>query len=170
MSTLYELTGEMLELYNMADDPEADEEVLRCIADTMEGVGYEFDLKLEGYAAVIRNLEADVKAIKEEEQRLAGRRRTIERNIDRLKASIMEAMKAVGKTKAGGSIFTVSIAKNGGKAPLIVKEGFSAEDIPDKYRKVTVDFDKDAIRSALEGGEALYFAEIGERGESVRIK
>lgn len=170
MSTLYELTGEMLELYLMADDSEAEEDMMQCIADSLEGVEYEFDLKVEKYAAVIRNLESDVKAIKEEEQRLAARRRTIERNIDRLKSALMESMKAVGKVKAGGSIFTVAITKNGGKAPLVLKEGFTAEDIPDKFRKVTIDFDKDAIRTAIESGEDLYFANIGERGESIRIK
>lgn len=43
--TLYELTGEFLELFQLMEDPEMDEEALR---DTLEGMEGEFDAKIDG--------------------------------------------------------------------------------------------------------------------------
>ena len=169
MSTLYELTGEMLELFNMAEE-ESDEEIQRVISDTLEGVEGELDIKMESYAKVIKNLEVQAVAIKEEEKRLAGRRKTLEKNMDRMKAAMMSCMKTLGKTRAGGELFTVSIAKNGGKAPLIFQEGLTAYDIPEEYRDWTPEFNKESIRAAIEAGEDLGFARLGDRGESLRIK
>ena len=66
MAKLYELTGEFLELMDMIDDPEVDQEMLQ---DTLEGIDYEIELKADGYAKIIRNLESDVEGIKNEVKR-----------------------------------------------------------------------------------------------------
>ena len=169
MSSLYEITGEMLTLQQMAEEESA-EDILQVIHDTLWAVDGEHDVKMEGYAKVIRNLEAQTKAIKDEEQRLASRRKTIESNIDRLKAAMLDSMRALGKTKAGGDIFTISVQKNGGKAPLLLKPGVLPLDVPEEFQDIRIDFDKESIREALVAGRELDFAAFGERGESIRIR
>ena len=55
MSTLYELTGQYMDLMEMAE--EADPDVLR---DTLEGIEGEIEDKADNYAKVIRTLEGQV--------------------------------------------------------------------------------------------------------------
>jgi len=42
--------------------------------------------------------------------------------------------------------------------------------LPERFQKITVEANSPAIREALESGEKLEFAELGERGTSLRIK
>lgn len=161
---IYELTGELLELLEMAESGEIDE----ALTDTLEAVGDEFDDKIEAYCKVIQTLNADAEMLKAEEKRLAEKRGTIEGNVKRMKNAVENAMRAVGKTKAGGKFFSATIRKNGGKAPLIVEA--DASDMPDEFRSVYYKADNEAIRTALECGRVLGWAKIGERGESLVIK
>ena len=46
MSTLYELTGELLELMDMMEDPDCDPQMIQ---DTMEGSELEFEEKVERF-------------------------------------------------------------------------------------------------------------------------
>ena len=160
---LYELTEELIELQDMMSE-ECDEQVL---LDTIEAVEGEFDAKIEGYCKVIKNLEADAKALKEEAKRLSARQKSIENNISRMKNAMTEALRQTGRTEAGG-LLKAKIQKNGGMLPLIVTE--PSERLPEAFRKVSYEADNEAIRKALDEGQELSFASYGERGESLRIK
>lgn len=166
MANIYELTGELLALMDMAEMDELDPQAL---ADTLEGLTGEFDAKVEGWCRCIKNLEGEAKAVKDEAKRLADRAKVIENNTKRMKETLMFCLKAVGKTEAGG-IIKAKIQKNGGVLPLVFQEGFDAEQAPELFQKVAYSFDNDAIREALDGGAELPFVHYGERGESVRIK
>lgn len=163
--TLYELTEELMELLAMAEDEDVDPQILQ---DTFEGVEGEFDAKVEAYCKVIKGLMADMEVLKAEEERIAKKRKTIENNVTSMKDTIELALRTVGKTKAGGKLFTASIQKNGGKAPLVVT--LQPEELPEEYRKVEYKQDSDAIRKALEEGKELQWACLTERGESLRIR
>ena len=80
MSSIYELTQDYLQILSMLEDPELDPQTL---ADTMEGIEGEFEIKAENYAKVIKNLEGDILAIKAEVDRLTSKKRVIENNISR---------------------------------------------------------------------------------------
>ena len=164
MSRLYEITGEILALQEMLETDEYDAEIL---ADTLEGVQGEYEFKLESYCKVIKNLEADAEALKNEAKRLTDRRKVLENNIDRLKKAMFESMKATGMTKVKGQLFTVAIQKNGGKLPIIVD--VDVDELPDELVKVVESPDLEAISKLLEQGESP-LAHYGERGESLRIK
>ena len=82
MSSLYEVTGNILALQEMLENPMDDEDVL---ADTLEAVQGEYEAKLEAYCKVIKNIEADMEALKAEAKRLTDKRKTLESNVDRLK-------------------------------------------------------------------------------------
>ena len=59
MTTLYELTGQFLEIYNMEIDDETK-------LDTLEAIDWtsDYETKVEGYVKVIKSLEADIEARK----------------------------------------------------------------------------------------------------------
>lgn len=164
---LYEVTGNVLQLQAMLESDEFDAEVL---ADTMEAVDGEYEYKIEQYCKVIKNLEADMDALKAEAKRLSDKRKVLENNVDRLKKAMFESMKATGKTKVKGAIFTAAIQKNGGKLPVIMAEGTTTEHLPDQLVKVVETPNLEAIRELLEAGKVVDGFTLGERGESLRIK
>lgn len=161
MSTLYELTGEYIMLAEMLADEEEENQV---ILDTLEAIEGEFEEKAENYAKIIKMLEADSKAIKGEIERLSKRKQSLEKRGEMIKQSLENAMRATGKTKFQTLLFHFHISKNGGKAPILL-----TGEVPEEYRKPG-EANLTAIREALEAGEKLSFATVGERGESLKIR
>ena len=163
ISKLYELTADLLTLQEMLEE-NVDEQVL---IDTLEGVQGEYELKLESYCKVIKNLEADMEALKNEAKRLTDKRKVLENNVDRLKKAMFDSMKLTGTEKVKGALFTVAIQRNGGKLPVIVD--VDVAELPDECVKVVESPDLEAIAKFIEAGNCD-FAHYGERGESLRIK
>lgn len=162
MNTLYELTSDYLAVLEMMDDPDVDPQVIQ---DTLEGIDGEIEIKADGYAKVIRELDGRAKALKAEEDRLALRRKTIENNMKNTKERLQSAMMACGKTKFKTDLFSFGIQKN---PPSLVVDDESQ--IPPKYW-IPQDpvVDKTAIKEALKAGEEIAFAHL-EQGESLRIR
>lgn len=125
--TLYELTNEYQILLDMAEDPDVDPVVL---FDTMDAVGGEIEMKADGYAKVIRQLEADVEGLKTEENRISRRRKIIENNIKFMKNRLTDSMIATGKTKFKTELFSFNVQKN--PAKLVMDEQY-IENIPVHY-------------------------------------
>jgi len=168
MSSLYELTGEYLNLLAMLEDEDVDEQV---IMDTIEGLDGEFEQKADNYAKIIRNLEGKNKAIENEIDRLNKRKTTFENRIKYLKNRLYEAMKLTGKTKFTTDLFSFNIQKNGGKRTLVVD--MDIELIPEEYRIKQPDkINGDKIRELLKelGSDRCEFAHLEPQGESLRIK
>lgn len=163
---LYELTADLITLQELLEESIDDQ----LLTDTLEAVQGEYDVKMESYAKVIKNLEADIDALKAEAKRLTDKRKVLENNIDRLKKAMFDSMKATGKTKAGGQLFTVAIQKNGGKVPVIMADDADLSILPDQLVKVVESPDLEAIRELLEAGKVVEGFTLGERGESLRIK
>ncbi len=165
---LYEVSAEFLDFQAFMEDPEAelDENAVR---DTLDSITGEAESKIEYLGKVVLNEQAEIKALKEEEQRLAKRRKSLENKTTWLKKYIFDNMKIMG-LKEAGTVIKAKIAKNGGVLPLVFREGFDAKDAPDLYKRVEYSFDTEAIRAALDAGGTLDFVEYGERGESLRIK
>lgn len=160
--TLYDLTADYMALQEMMEDDISDEALL----DSMESIEGLYEDKIDGYAAVIRTLEAEATAYKEESDRMAGRAKVIRNNIARMKKAMQESMMQTGLRKIKGKRFTVAIQKNGGKVPFVLTWQ-DANTLPDNLveRKPNIE----AIREFTEkhGTTYGYFA---ERGESLRIK
>jgi len=53
---------------------------------------------------------------------------------------------------------------------LILDESVPVAKLPERFQKVSIDPNTMAIREALERGESLEFAMLGERATSMRIK
>lgn len=162
-STLYEITGQYLQLLEMLEDAGNLEE--QVIKDTLEGIEGELEIKADGYARIIRELDAGADKFEEEAKRmqaLADSRRNRSRI---LKNNLYNSMKMTGKTKFKTDLFSFGIQKNGGVQPL---EMVPDVEIPDEYLKKEPDNSK--IREALKNGEELPFAVLKERGEHLVIR
>lgn len=166
---LYELTSDFLQLQQMLEDPDVDAEVIQ---DTMEAVEGELEIKADGYAKIIKNMEASILAIKAEQERLAMKKNVLEGSIKRLKENLQKAMIATGKRKFKTDLFSFGIQKNGGADPVVVDVDTS--DLPDECVIITEKPDLKALAVLLKDPEQhdhyAKFAHFGERGESLRIK
>lgn len=163
MSTLYELTGEYLELLEMMEDPANMD--ITAIQDTIEGIEGELEIKAENYAKIIRELSAEAKKFEEEKKRLEERKNMLDNRCRYLKDSLYKAMKLTGKVKFKTDLFSFGIQKNGGTQPM---EIIPDVDIPDAYLKKEPDSEK--IREALKRGVELPFAVLKERGDHLVIR
>lgn len=158
---LYELTAVYQRLQNQIENGEDVDGILEVIGDELEA-------KADGYARVIRNMEAQASAFKEEEKRIAENRKRLEAGVERLKQNLFESMKATGKEKFKTELFSFSIQKNGGALPVIVD--VPTEKLPDELVQITEKPDLKAIAKHIEETGDLSYAHFGERGESLRIK
>lgn len=158
--TLYQLQEEYMELLEMAENPDIDEQI---ITDTMEAIAGEIETKADGYAVVIKELEADARKLKDEEARLNARRRTIENNITTMKSNLQTAMTETGKTKFKTELFSFGIQKN---PASVVIDG----EVPEEYliaQEPKVDRKK--LLADLKFGKNLEGVAHLEQKESLRI-
>lgn len=148
--TLYQITNDYMQLMQMMEDPEMDPQLL---ADTMEGIEGELEVKAESYAKVMKNLEADVVGIKAEIDRLSERKKTIEANIKKMKETLQFAMETTGKTKFKTELFSFGIRKN---APSVIMDEPYIENVPERFLKYSEPtINRSAIKEAIQKGEDL---------------
>lgn len=166
MSSLYELTDAYETVINMLYDDEVDEQ---AVIDTLEGIEGEFENKADNYAKLLKNIIADSKAIKEEEERLYARRKSLENKVTRLKDTLEANMRVIGKTKFKTQLFSFNIQKNGGVQPLSI-DVFDVNEIPKQYLIPQDPIpNNEAIRTLLESKQVPW-AHLAPRGESLRIR
>lgn len=131
--------------------------------------------KIDGYAAYIAELTARSEARKEEADRLAHRAKVDSNLAANLKLRLKQHFERQGKTKFETARYKLSVCKAGGKPPLILIDEAVRDpsQLPEKFRKTTtvVAPDKDAIRAALEAGDAdaLGFATFGQGSTYLKI-
>jgi hypothetical protein len=164
--SLYELTNDLnalLDLGYSEDDSEA-------FMDTLNGIMGGIQDKADGYCAVLSRFKSNVDMIKAEETRLKARREVVEHNIERMKEALqmaLETMEEGGmKPEIKTGLHTIKLAGNGGKQPMKVDE----DNVPDNYKVVIYQTDKEKIRKELESGKELEFAELLPRGRHISIR
>ena len=165
MANIYELTSDIQKIWDLIDEGEIDDEML---IGAMENSQEELSLKLEGYCKFIKNLEAEAKAFKEEEARLAARRKTRENTIERAKKAMQMAMETAGERKMPCGVFTVSLQKNPER--VILDEAY-IENIPEEYLKIREpEIDKAKIKEDLKAGKNLEGIAHLEADDGLRIR
>lgn len=165
MANLYEITQDYLQILSMMEDPELDPQTL---ADTMEAVEGELEIKAENYAKVMKNLEADVAGIKAEIDRLSERKKTIENNIKNMKSALQMAMETTGKTKFKTELFSFGIRKN---APSVIMDEPYIENVPERFLKYSEPtINRSAIKEAIQNGENLEGLAHLEQSSSLSIR
>ena len=164
-NSLYELNASYRNLMERLYD---DELPTDAIIDTLDSIEGAIEDKAEGYSKILKQIDADIDGIKEEENRLKQRRIALENRKELLKGNLFTAMKTVGLSKIKTPLFTISIQKNGGKRALILD--IEPERLPISFQKITITADNDALRELLGDRERCSYCHLAEQGESLRIR
>ena len=156
---LYELTDSYQKiLQRIEDGGEGLEDTLESITDAIEE-------KADGYGKVIKNIEAQIEAIKNEEKRLVDRRKSLESSVKRLKDSLYESMKLTETKRIKSELFTFNIQNN---PPSLNIENEDA--IPfEYYQPQAPKLDKRELLNAIKNGLEVEGVSI-KQGESLRIR
>lgn len=162
MSKLYELSQNYNNLLELLDNQDIPQEV---VTEALNQVGEEIEVKAENIAKLIKTLEVDINGFKEEEKRLADRRKSLENKVKCLKTYLEDTMKATGKTKFKGQLFSFNIQKN---APSL---NIEAEDnIPKNfYIEQAPVLDKKSLLAEIKQGLEVTGVTI-KQTESLRIR
>lgn len=155
---LYELSLSFQEVQNMDLDPEVMQDTLDSIEDAIEN-------KAENIAKLVRNLESDVSAYKEEEDRLKTKRQATENKVKWLKTYLEDNMKLTGKTKFKSGMFNFSIQKNPASVNITDEKIIPGEFLIPQPPKV----DKTSLKEILKRGIEVPGAEL-KQTEGLRIR
>ena len=159
---LYEITDEILQKISDAELETSEEEVTAEL-EKLEG---EFRNKMEGCAAVIRNLTAEAKMLKEEADRLKRRASTATERADWLKRYVKRQMERLGRKEYRAGIFKIRLQKSQPRVEVIDENAVPSEL---KSIETIVKVDKKAIaRMVMNTGELPEGVRI-ITGEHVRI-
>lgn len=103
MANIYNIQQELLEIFDELEENggELTEELEERLNITQE----EFKSKIKDYSNVVKMLESDIVAIKEEKARLNDLQKSKEKNIERLKKIMVDAIELFGDTTKSGSKF-----------------------------------------------------------------
>lgn len=166
MASIYEITSDIAFINQMLEaNGEVDEEALRG---ALEVSKEDLVLKLESYCKVIKNFEAVISGLKEEEARLKAKRTSYENTIDRMKKAMQMAMETVEETKLPCGTFTVSIQKN---PESVVVDVDDIGLIPEAYWKVKEpEVDRKKMKDDLKAGIDLSGIAHLESSYGLRIK
>lgn len=149
--TIYEIAQEFREVCNVLMDSGVDEQTL---ADTLEGEMWALEVKAQNYGFVIRNLEATAEAIKEAEQRMAARRKSIESRASYLLERLKTGMEIAGVSKIESPYFNITIKNNPPSVDVFEPELVPCELY--KYPPAPAPYpDKTAIKAAIKEGKEV---------------
>lgn len=161
---LYEITNIFAEFAYRLDQAETPEDLEACQV-ALQGIEYSFDEKIENIAKVVRNIEAESKAYKEEEQRLKAKKQSAEKKVEFLKQYMFDSMEFLGKEKVQAGVFTVSIRNNGPSVQVLDEASIPEEYFIEQEPKL----DKTSIKNAIKQGKEVPGAEL-IRTRSLQIK
>lgn len=166
---LYELTEQIHNLLSDADNEDNQKELQAELDKTYQ----DMTEKLEAYAAVVKQLDANENALKAEKERFDNRLRSVRNHKEKMKYLMVSALQLVpadskGKRRIIGQQFSLSLAKN----PIgINTEACDMKQLPVDF----IDFvpkikAKDLIDHIKETGDLPAGAVIKEEKWSVRIR
>lgn len=160
---LYQLADEFIAIAKALADQEMPEEV---IADTLEGASGELEQKAWNIAALILQLDAEAAMIKEAEQRMSARRKSLEKRIDWLREYLLLNLLRTGIAEISSPEFVVRVRDN---PPRVVLDDEEAIPKAFKQKETIISIRKDEIRRALLAGESVKGAHL-ERDKRLAIR
>lgn len=168
--SLFSISDDLEKLSELLDDCGDDAQQQELINSWLEQLGEERDRKLDGYAALISEMQTRAEVRKAEAKRLMELAADDEKRARLLKERLKWFFETHNFKTVETARYKLTIQHNGGKAPLILDESVPCTALPERFQKVSIDPNTTAIRQALEAGEHLDFAQLGDRGTSLRIK
>lgn len=138
----------------------------------MDSVALEDGEKLDSLVNWTKQLEMEAVAARAEAEQYLAKSRAREGRAKRVKDAIKRRLEDLGQTRAttaSGRI--IAVQKNGGRAPLEIDEDhFTVDEIDPAFIKMVRQVDPEKVRAALEAGEPLAFAKLGEIGTHLRVR
>lgn len=160
MANLYELTSNYKYVLDLAD--ELDEQTLQ---DTLDSIKEPLEQKVDNTAKLIKAMENDAKAFKEEEIRIKQRRQAIENNIKRIKERLQYDLESNELDKIEGKTFKVSVQNNPVSIKILdekmIPKGYFIEQEPKLNKK--------ELLEDMKRGEEIFGAEL-QQTRSIRIR
>ena len=160
MTQLYVLTQSYNQLLEMLEEGENE-----AITNTLEAIQEDIEDKAENIAKIIRTLDADVNVLKEEEKRMADRRRSLENKRDYLKEYLQQQLEFAGLQKIKRPTLTVAIQNNPPSVEVLDETLIPSHYMIPQPSKV----DKKSILSLLKDGQNIPGVEM-KQSRSVRIR
>lgn len=160
--TLYELSDKYIELLAQCDDDNAD------ISDALNSIDSAIEDKVKNGIALIQELKRRAENYDAEIKRLSSLKKATENNLARIQQNYLDNLRYIGKAKVVTPIGTMTVAKAGGKKPLVIDDEskISADFKITRYEEV---IDKDQLRLALENGQIIDGAHLAERTNYLKI-
>lgn len=151
-TALYVLADEYREAAARLADLELDEQT---IADTLEGLAGELEVKATNVALFIRNIEASADAIKAAEGEMAKRRKAIEARADRIREYLKANMERTGISKIESPYLSLTIKKNPPSVVIDAEGQIPCEFFKDPPPPPPPAVDKKAIADAIKAGNEV---------------
>jgi len=165
MTALYELAAEYRADAEKLADMDLDEQTL---ADTLEGLGGELEVKAQNVIMFTRNLEATAAAIKDAEAQMAARRKAMENRAAGLRRYVLESMQHAGVQKIECPLFKVAVRENPA-AVEIYEPGLIPAQFMKQPEPPPPSPDKTAIKAAITAGTEVPGAKL-TKGTRLDIK
>lgn len=168
MATMYEITGDIRNIYVLVDslvdengEPrEPTEDELETMKQWMAESVEDFKIKFDNCCRLIKNLrlsaknaEAEKQNLKDEINRLTRRHKAMDNRARSVNGLLRFCMERLELKKYKSDLFTANIQNVGGKS-ISVLDGLTAEDmsrIPERYLKPR-EVDKEAVLNDLKDG------------------
>lgn len=151
---LYEYTDMHKKALVELNDLDLPDEV---VEDTLNALVGEIEEKTKSVVAYMRNLDADVIAMKRAETEIKQRRQRAERRVKWMDNYILTNMQANGITEISTPYFVIKPRKNPQALNI-----FNADELPEKYLEevVTIKINKKDIKEDIKSGEVIPGAEL----------
>lgn len=158
---LFELTENYVKFFTEFDNAD---EITDEMQEMANNLNVEIEEKCDNYAKMIRNLEADVEAYKNQEKIFNEKRKVAENKVKWLKQNLQASMELQGRKKVKTDLFSFNIQKN---APSL--EITDEKNIDDSYYVIERKLNKRELLSDIK--EGLIIDGVGiKQTESLRIR
>ncbi len=139
LPVLYDLALEWRDLVGLLEQPAIDQE---AVSTELARVAQDIRAKAYGIATVVQGIDNKVSQLKNEEARLAAKRKTYESAGDRLRAYTLAQMQIIGEDRIDTGTFLLTIRTNPPACTVV-----DAALVPHEYErtKITIDVDRRAI-------------------------
>jgi hypothetical protein len=163
--TLYQITDDLLTinqlLEEMVDEEgnprEPTEEEMNYLREQFIMSNSDFEKKTENICKFIKNLKLQAENVKAEKDsykaeldRLSRRAKAFENRASCVQNVLRYGMERLGETKIKTDLFTANIQNT--QMIVDATSTINFDDIPEQYKKVSVELDKVAIKKALKDG------------------
>ena len=169
--TLFTISADLLALADLlteTDGDVTDPEALAAITLWFTELDADLGPRLDAYVWLIAELEGRAAVRKQEAGRLAARARIDTHAATRLKDCLYDFLTTQGHTKLTTPYHQLAIVRNGGLLPLRLEALPTV--LPARFQKISVLYDTEALREALDAGEVIVGVEYGPRGDHLSIR